>query len=338
MSNRDLNQTKSDIIDFCCAVGKDPLYVQGAGGNVSWKENDTLWIKASGTWLINAGIEDIFLPVELNPLQEELKNENFKVTPNLKNNSKLRPSIETILHALMPHKVVVHLHAVEILAHLVKLNCLETMNRLIPTNIKWKLVDYHKPGAELAKAVSHALSQEPKTDIIFLKSHGVVIGGKNINEVKKILEDLTKALKIKPRLNSHQPTKQEKLNGYSIINNTEIQQLALDKNLFYFVASNWALYPDHVVFLGAKANIYKTIEEFQKNYNQSSTPSEIIFILDSGVYSSKPLSQAMLEQLQCYFNVIVRQDVTETLSVLSTSQISELIDWDSEKYRKTISK
>ena len=33
---------------FCAQGGKNSLLVQGAGGNVSFKDNDVLWIKASG--------------------------------------------------------------------------------------------------------------------------------------------------------------------------------------------------------------------------------------------------------------------------------------------------
>ena len=36
------------------SVGADPLLVQGAGGNTSLKQAGLLWIKASGTWLMNA--------------------------------------------------------------------------------------------------------------------------------------------------------------------------------------------------------------------------------------------------------------------------------------------
>ena len=50
---------------FCAWIGKDPLLVQGAGGNVSWKDGDTLWVKASGTWLADATEKDIFVPVDL---------------------------------------------------------------------------------------------------------------------------------------------------------------------------------------------------------------------------------------------------------------------------------
>ena len=40
-------------------VGANPLLVQAAGGNTSLKENGVLWIKASGTWLMNAERDEL---------------------------------------------------------------------------------------------------------------------------------------------------------------------------------------------------------------------------------------------------------------------------------------
>jgi len=39
------------------------------------------------------------------------------------------------------------------------------------------LVDYHKPGEALARVVSEAASKDPQLKVIFLKNHGLVIGG-----------------------------------------------------------------------------------------------------------------------------------------------------------------
>jgi rhamnose utilization protein RhaD (predicted bifunctional aldolase and dehydrogenase) len=50
---------RASISAYCAEIGRDPLLVQGAGGNVSWKANDTLWIKASGTWLADAMVKDM---------------------------------------------------------------------------------------------------------------------------------------------------------------------------------------------------------------------------------------------------------------------------------------
>lgn len=46
-------------------VGRNILLVQGAGGNSSIKQNDLLWVKASGTWLADAEHKNIFVPVSL---------------------------------------------------------------------------------------------------------------------------------------------------------------------------------------------------------------------------------------------------------------------------------
>jgi len=97
---------------FCAQIGADPMLVQGAGGNVSWKDGDVLWVKASGTWLAHAESSDIFVPVKLAHLQDQLAKKNFSVSPKLYRASSLRPSIETLLHALLPHRVVAHLHPV----------------------------------------------------------------------------------------------------------------------------------------------------------------------------------------------------------------------------------
>src|SRR3954464_12991143 len=104
---------RDQVRTYCAVIGADPLLVQGAGGNVSWKDGDTLWIKASGTWLADATRKDIFVPVDLAHLRAAIDAGAMDVQPRTVGESALRPSIETLLHALMPQPVVVHLHAVE---------------------------------------------------------------------------------------------------------------------------------------------------------------------------------------------------------------------------------
>jgi rhamnose utilization protein RhaD (predicted bifunctional aldolase and dehydrogenase) len=117
------NALRTSVIEYCSGIGADPLLVQGAGGNASWKDGNTLWVKASGTWLAEAIEKNIFVPVDLPHLLTAIESGYFSVTPRLLGESVLRPSIETLLHALMPHRIVVHLHAIEILAHLVRDDC-----------------------------------------------------------------------------------------------------------------------------------------------------------------------------------------------------------------------
>ena len=103
---------QKEINQFCAQLGQDPLMVQGAGGNVSWKEDNALWVKASGTWLAHADKKDIFVPVNLPDLNKSIVAQRFDASPKLIGDHQLRPSIDTIFHALMPQIIVVHLHVV----------------------------------------------------------------------------------------------------------------------------------------------------------------------------------------------------------------------------------
>src|SRR5580698_6397091 len=108
------------LLRYAAAIGTDPSLVQAAGGNVSLKRDGVLWVKASGTWLANAERQDIFVPVHLAPLLAAMLADNAEDTMPFvaadKNPSGLRPSIETTLHGVLPHPVVVHVHCVETIA------------------------------------------------------------------------------------------------------------------------------------------------------------------------------------------------------------------------------
>lgn len=186
--------TAKQVKTYCTKIGSDPLLVQGAGGNISWKDGEMLWIKASGTWLAHAEKQEIFIPVNLAHLRLKIAEENFSVAPKVLGDSSLKPSIETILHALMPHKIVVHLHAIEILAHLVRKTPLQDFKKLIGDAVKWVFVDYFKPGAELAQAVSMQLAKHHGADVVFLKNHGLVIGGDDIKGIEFSLSKLLSLL------------------------------------------------------------------------------------------------------------------------------------------------
>ena len=75
------------------------------------------------------------------------------------------------MHALMPQKVVLHLHAIEPLAVLVRKNCeAELKEKMTKDKLNWLLIDYVKPGEFLAKEIYSGLLRKPNTEIIFLKT------------------------------------------------------------------------------------------------------------------------------------------------------------------------
>jgi rhamnose utilization protein RhaD (predicted bifunctional aldolase and dehydrogenase) len=336
------NALRESVVAYCAKIGQDPLLVQGAGGNVSWKEQGTLWIKASGTWLADANNKDIFVPIDLQHLRSALQIGDYTVKPRPLSESPLRPSIETLLHALMPHRVVAHLHAIEILATLVRIDCFQQIQRIIGDSCSWSAVAYHKPGSELAHAVATALSKHAASNIVFLQNHGIVIGGETVEEVNKTLDSLLQSFR-KNNVQSENNCafsidESAFIDGYSLIPDTAVQRLALDINLFYRLKSDWALYPDHVVFLGHQAHAYENIQDLNTENAKSKSikQPELIFVRNAGVFFKNTFNLAKHQQLRCYHDVITRQKSNQTLQALTDTQIAQLLNWDAEHYRASI--
>ena len=324
------------ISQMCSKLGEDRLLVQGAGGNVSWKDQDTLWIKGSGTWLANANNQDIFVPVDLKALQDALASLNYDVTPKSIGQQALRPSIETILHALMPHKIVVHLHAINPLSYLVKYDCQKSIDAICEKfSLNAAFVSYHKPGPELAQAIHQSLQNKPRANVVLLQNHGIVIGGESVDEIYSLLEKIIQAFAPDNQVANAQPICEisSQNSDYLAFADEEVQALAFSPDLFKRLSTEWVLFPDHAVFLGAKANVYQSWDHFERS-NES---PELIFIKDAGVFVKPQFNQAKTAQLRCYFDVINLVNPNTPLQPLSEAAISALLNWDAEKLRQQMS-
>jgi rhamnose utilization protein RhaD (predicted bifunctional aldolase and dehydrogenase) len=320
--------SRAEITALCERWGSDRLLVQAAGGNVSWKDGDALWVKASGTWLAQAASKDIFVPVALADLRGQLQAGHFDARPRSLSDSPLRPSIETVLHALMPQRLVVHLHLVEALARLVRADGGDALALLRAQGLRCVEVPYRKPGAALAEAVSQALATTP-ADIVLMRNHGVVVGGETEAEVRETVEQVNRLLACPV-----QPSQAAASGGMAWpeglvpVADPALHALATDSRLLARVRNDWALCPDHVVFLGPRAIVGVMPGELP----------ELAFVPGQGVCVRAPLSPAKLAQLQCYHDVVVRQPDAVALSTLSGDDIAQLLDWDAERYRQAMSR
>jgi len=60
------------FIQFSEEIGNNLDLIQGAGGNTSLKNDEILWVKASGCWLRDAGRKNIFVPVRYKGVLDRL--------------------------------------------------------------------------------------------------------------------------------------------------------------------------------------------------------------------------------------------------------------------------
>jgi len=158
-----------------------------------------MWIKASGTWLANAIETELFVPVELEPLLAALDQDDQRaekaidfVSQSLNTNN-LRPSIETTVHAVLPQKVVVHIHCVDTIALAVQTQAEQIFTQLL-RDFKWLWVPYYRPGLPLSQYISTHL--EPGTDVIVLGNHGLVVAADSVAQAAALLDRVRVAVKV----------------------------------------------------------------------------------------------------------------------------------------------
>ena len=184
-------------------LGGEPRLVQHGGGNTSVKTSvrdragtlvDVLCVKGSG-WDM-ATIEPPGLPaVRLAPL---LKLASLKVLGdedmvaiqrgNLIDSNSPMPSVETLLHAFIPHKFIDHTHANAVLALCDRPNGVELCRKVYGKRVA--VVPYVMPGFALAKKAKEVFEADPEVEGLVLHKHGIFTFGRTAREAYDRMIDL----------------------------------------------------------------------------------------------------------------------------------------------------
>jgi rhamnose utilization protein RhaD (predicted bifunctional aldolase and dehydrogenase)/NAD(P)-dependent dehydrogenase (short-subunit alcohol dehydrogenase family) len=176
-------------------LGGDPRLVLHGGGNSSVKTEATdilgervavLCVKGSG-WDM-ADIEPPGFPaVRLEPLRrlralDRLSDEdmvNFQ-RANLLDSAAPNPSVETLLHAFLPHRYVDHTHSTAVLA-LTDQPDGEKICREVYGD-RAGIVPYVMPGFALAKRTADMFDAAPAVEALILLKHGIFTFGQDARE------------------------------------------------------------------------------------------------------------------------------------------------------------
>jgi len=184
-------------------LGQNDELVLHGGGNTSLKSKidgeDVLHVKGSGWDLANIKAEG-FAPVKLDTLLAMAK------LPSLSDSEMVRqqreamidksapnPSVEAILHALIPYKFVDHTHADAIVTISNSANGDEYIVNLFPNFL---IIDYVMPGFELAHKI-YEMTKDldwDSIDGIILHHHGIFTFDNDAKKsYEKMIEAVTKA-------------------------------------------------------------------------------------------------------------------------------------------------
>jgi rhamnose utilization protein RhaD (predicted bifunctional aldolase and dehydrogenase)/NAD(P)-dependent dehydrogenase (short-subunit alcohol dehydrogenase family) len=176
-------------------LGRDPALVLHGGGNTSVKttapdalgrSTDVLCVKGSG-WDM-AEIEPAGLPaVRLAPMTElraltKLSDEDMVNIQrcNLLDSASPNPSVETLLHAFLPHKFIDHTHAVAVLSVSDQPDGDALCRAVYGKRLGY--VPYIMPGFLLAKKAAEVFEQDPSVEGLILEKHGIFTFGATAKE------------------------------------------------------------------------------------------------------------------------------------------------------------
>jgi rhamnulose-1-phosphate aldolase/alcohol dehydrogenase len=177
-------------------VGAEEDLVLWGGGNNSLKSHttdllgrpvDVMYIKSSGSDMKSIAPKQ-FPAVRLDyiaPLRqrkEEMSDQEMVdyLARCLTDPGGARPSIETLLHAFLPARAVLHTHADAILAITNTAGREQTVRACFGSSVA--TVPYRRPGFRLSQEVADAFDAQPDAEGIVLMNHGLITWGDTAEE------------------------------------------------------------------------------------------------------------------------------------------------------------
>lgn len=365
-------------------LGRDPTLVLHGGGNTSVKvqeknifgeEDDILYVKGSG-WDLVSIEQGGFAPVQLAYVARlaelaELSDPQMvnELKTHMKSASAPTPSVEAILHAILPYKFVDHTHANAVLTITNSVGGADKIKKIYGDSVV--IVPYVMPGFVLSGACKRAYEEQRKDNTIgmILLNHGVFSFGETAKEsYERMIQLVDKAEQyLKDNMAWELPSSKSQS---SIIDRKLIATLRRnistaagkpmicavhnDNRVMQFVgrsdldsiAQQGPLTPDHVIrtkrlpMLGDTLDTY--ISDYQKYFQQNQQAGQVMLdpapriVLDKDMgmmtVGDNAKSAAIVEDIYRYsMDVIERAELNGGYRALPASDIYEVEYWDLEQ-------
>ena len=324
-------------------IGRDPALVQGPGGNTSIKRDGIMTIKASGTWLAQARERPIMVPVRLDPLLQAIAEDEpstetsqaFVVAAD--NPLQLRPSIETTMHAVLPQRVVVHVHCVETIAWAAREDARQALESRL-AGFDWVFVPYARPGRPLTKAI--LANYRAGADVIILGNHGLVVAAETVAEAEALLAAVSERLRLParpaPAFDASALTAAAAGSSYRPADDPLVHALASDP-LRFLIAAAGSYYPDHVIFLGPAAVALAEGHRADEMAALAGRPTlPMLLVEGAGVLMREDATPGAQAMARCLSDVTGRVSAHIRLRRFSAVEEDALTNWDAEKYRQAL--
>ncbi len=268
-----------ELVEISRQYGRDDEYVVGGGGNSSFKDERRLFIKPSGTTL--ADLTEAGMVKMRRDRLDEIWAREYPRDPGERERRVLedlmaareqgesrRPSVETLLHEMVPGSCVVHTHPALVNGLTCGRRGRSIARALFPNDTLWiPVVD---PGYVLAAGCRRAVEKRRRSGgafphVIFLQNHGVFVSGDTVEEIRAlydgIVEKLGARVKRRPDLADapySDPALVDRMKSWlaeriggdvRFLRNREIVRVVSSRRAFAPLRS-LSYTPDHIVYCG----------------------------------------------------------------------------------------
>jgi rhamnose utilization protein RhaD (predicted bifunctional aldolase and dehydrogenase) len=274
-------------------IGQDENLVLHGGGNTSVKINDLIYVKASG-WNLDTIERAGFAPVKQQALLDLLALDSLSDTDMVRlqreampDQSFPNPSVEAILHALIPFTFVDHTHADAIVTISNSTRGKAILEEIYPHN--FLILPYVMPGFVLAKQVAEATKHIDWSTLegIILLNHGVFTfnedGMKSYQKMLDVVKVAEDYLATHTHIEHVSANRQHNIDSIlpalrackghdivAIVNTSDIAQTFASRSDLS-IAQAGVLTPEHIIRTKQMPVIFDThyaedIEDFARNY------------------------------------------------------------------------
>src|SRR5437879_3537207 len=234
-------------------------------------------------------------------------------------------SVETFMHAALPHRVVIHVHSVNAIAWAVRQDAQVRLAEQL-VGLPWQWIPYVPSGLPLGREIAEIVAGHRETDILVLGNHGLVIGGEDCDTAERLLIEVERRLAISPRVapeaRSALLARLARISPWRLPDLRHLHALGTDPTSRRILKGG-VLYPCQAIFLGRIAPLIPCSVPFSdvRDHIAEHHACQSLLILEgSGVMVSERITRAEQATLAGLMEVVHRSRSTAPIRYLTESE------------------
>ena len=360
----------NSLAEMSRKYGADSRYVLAGGGNTSYKNDDTLYIKGSGTALstikpeqfVKMNRHDLAKMWETKFSENEAEREAevlaCMMDARLKGENG-RPSVETLLHDLFVQRYVLHVHPATINGITCSCKGRETVARLFPDAI-W--VDACKPGYILALECRNEINKAVEAgkkfpNLLFLENHGIFFAADTTEEIDALASDVM--AKVDAEIQAQPDFEEIEFDVDRAVSLAPVIRMlygeggpstvnfSANKEVLSFDAASKSATPDHIVYTKAKVLYVNSdvtddglAEQFKVFVAKNNYKPKIIIVEGLGMYACGMTYSEAMTARDVFFDGLKVMRYAQSFggySAMRDDLIDFIVNWEVESYRAKVS-